>query len=214
MEMVMPEQYDMMDFSEYPKRVQLQDGSEVWLRPLRPEDRDRLYAFFKLLPTRDRRYFKHDVSQREVITNWCQNIDYDNVLPILAVVKEDDHERVVADATLHTERHGWATHVARIRCVIAKEMRKKGLAIIMLREVYDRAVMRGIQKIQAEIRDDNTQAIALIKRLGFKKEAVFRNHAMDMQGKLHDMLIFYNDLSDLWQKMDDLNIDSDFFVVP
>ena len=210
----MPEQYDMMDFSEYPKRVQLQDGSEVWLRPLRPEDRDRLYAFFKLLPTRDRRYFKHDVSQREVITNWCQNIDYDNVLPILAVVKEDDHERVVADATLHTERHGWATHVARIRCVIAKEMRKKGLAIIMLREVYDRAVMRGIQKIQAEIRDDNTQAIALIKRLGFKKEAVFRNHAMDMQGKLHDMLIFYNDLSDLWQKMDDLNIDSDFFVVP
>lgn len=214
MQMAMPEQYDMMDFSEYPKRVQLQDGSEVWLRPLRPEDRDRLYAFFKQLPTRDRRYFKHDVSQREVITNWCRNIDYDRVLPILAVLKEDDHERVVADATLHTEQHGWATHVAKIRCVIAKEMRKKGLAIIMLREVYDRAVMRDIQKIQAEIRDDNTHAIALIKRLGFKKEAVFRKHAMDMQGKLHDMLIFYNDLSDLWQKMDDLNIDSDFFVVP
>jgi RimJ/RimL family protein N-acetyltransferase len=84
----------------------------------------------------------------------------------------------------------------------------------MLREVYDRAVMRGIQKIQTEIRDDNARAIALIKRLGFKKEAVFKNHAMDMQGKLHDMIIFYNDLSDLWQKMDDLNIDSDFFVVP
>lgn len=214
MQMVMSEHSDMMDFSEYPKQVQLQDGTEVWLRPLRPDDRDRLYSFFKLLPTRDRRYFKHDVSQREVITNWCRNIDYDNVLPILAVVKENDHERVVADATLHTERHGWATHVARIRCVIAKEMRKKGLAIIMLREVYDRAVMRGIQKVQAEIRDDNARAIALIKRLGFKKEAVFKNHAMDMQGKLHDMLIFYNDLSDLWQKMDDLNIDSDFFVVP
>jgi hypothetical protein len=50
--------------------------------------------------------------------------------------------------------------------------------------------------------------------LGFKREAVFKKHAMDMQGKLHDMIIFYNDLSDLWQKMDDLNIDSDFFVVP
>ncbi len=214
MQMDMSDQPEMMDFSEYPKGVKLQDDSEVWLRPLRPDDRDRLYAFFQQLPTRDRRYFKHDVSQREVITNWCQNIDYDKVLPILAVAKEDDHERVVADATLHTERHGWATHVAKIRCVIAKEMRKKGLAIIMLREVYDRAVMRGIQKIQAEIRDDNTQAIALIKRLGFKKEAVLKKHAMDMQGKLHDMIIFYNDLSDLWQKMDDLNIDSDFFVVP
>jgi acetyltransferase len=214
MEEVMPDHTDMMDFSEYPKRVQLQDGTEVWLRPLRPEDRDRLYTFFLQLSTRDRRFFKHDVSQREVVTNWCRNLDYDKVLPIIAVARENDHERIVADATLHTERHGWATHVAKIRCVIAKGMRKKGLAQIMLREVYDRAVMRGIQKIQAEIRDDNTQAIALIKRLGFKKEAVFKNHAMDMQGKLHDMIIFYNDLSDLWQKMDDLNIDSDFFVVP
>ena len=210
----MPDQTDLMDLSGYPKQIQLQDGTEAWLRPLRPEDRDRLYAFFKQLPTRDRRYFKHDVSQREVITNWCRNIDYDKVLPILAVVKEDDHERIVADATLHTEQHGWATHVAKIRCVISKGWRKKGLALIMLREVYDRAVMRGIQKIQAEIRDDNTQAIALIRRLGFKKEAVLKKHAMDMQGKLHDMIIFYNDLSDLWQKMHDLNIDSDFFVVP
>lgn len=212
--MGMPDQLAMMDLSEYPKKVQIQDGTEVWLRPMRPDDRDRLYAFFKQLPTRDRRYFKHDVSQREVITNWCQNLDYDRVLPILAVTREDEHERVVADATLHTEQHGWATHVAKIRCVIAKRMRKKGLAKIMLREVYDRAVLRGIQKIQAEIRDDNTQAIALIRRLGFKKEAVLKKHAMDMQGKLHDMIIFYNDLSDLWQKMDDLNIDSDFFVVP
>jgi RimJ/RimL family protein N-acetyltransferase len=210
----MPDQTDLIDLSEYPKQVQLRDGTEVWLRPLRPGDRDRLYAFFKQLPTRDRRYFKHDVSQREVITNWCQSIDYDKVLPILAVLREDDHEQVVADATLHTEQHGWATHVAKIRCVIAKGWRKKGLAKIMLREVYDRAVMRGIQKVQAEIRDDNTRAIALIRRLGFKKEAVLKKHAMDMQGKLHDMIIFYNDLSDLWQKMDDLNIDSDFFVVP
>jgi RimJ/RimL family protein N-acetyltransferase len=214
MEMIMPKRSDMIDLSEYPKRVELQNGVEVWLRPLRPDDRDRLYAFFKQLPTRDRRFFKHDVSQREVITNWCQNIDYDKVLPILAVAKEEDHEQVVADATLHTEQHGWATHVAKIRCVIAKSMRRKGLAKIMLREVYDRAVMRGIQKIQTEIRDDNARAIALIKRLGFKREAVFKKHAMDMQGKLHDMIIFYNDLSDLWQKMDDLNIDSDFFVVP
>jgi acetyltransferase len=210
----MPEHSDLMDLSDYPKRVQLHDDTEVWLRPLRPDDRDRLYSFFQRLPPRDRRYFKHDVSQREVITNWCRNLDYDTVLPILAVVKEGDRERVVADATLHTERHGWATHVAKIRCVISKGWRKKGLAALVLREVYDRAVIRGIQKVQAEIRDDNTRAIALIKRLGFKKEAVFKNHVMDMQGKLHDMIIFYNDLGDLWQKMDDLNIDSDFFVVP
>ena len=97
----MTEPQDMMDFSHYPKRVELK-GVEVWLRPMRKDDRDRLFAFFSKLPLRDRRFFKHDVSQREVITNRCQHLDYDQVLPILAVVKENDHEKVVADATLHT----------------------------------------------------------------------------------------------------------------
>jgi RimJ/RimL family protein N-acetyltransferase len=204
----------MNDFSEYPKRVELRDGTEVWLRPMRPDDRDRLYAFFNKMPVRDRRYLKHDVSQREVITNWCQNLDYDQVLPILAVTRENDKERVVGDGTLHLQRHGWSIHVAQIRLVILPQLRKKGLALIMLRELYDRAVMRGIQKIQAEVRDDNEDAKALLRRLGFRKEAIFRKHAMDLKGKLHDMIIFCNDLSDLWKKMEDLNIDSDFFVVP
>jgi RimJ/RimL family protein N-acetyltransferase len=205
---------DMHDFSEYPKRIELRDGTEVWLRPMRPDDRDRLYAFFNKLPLRDRRQLKHDVSQREVITNWCKQLDYDQVLPILAVTRSNEHEQVVADGTLHLQRHGWATHVAQIRMVILPNMRKKGLGNFMLRELYDRAVLRGIQRIQAEVRDDNQDAKTLLKRLGFRKEAVFKKHAMDMQGKLHDMIIYCNDLSDLWKKMEDLNIDSDFIPVP
>ncbi|RME24005.1 MAG: GNAT family N-acetyltransferase [Deltaproteobacteria bacterium] len=194
--------------------MELTDGSEVWLRPMRRDDRDRLYNFFRKLPLRDRRYFKHDVTQREVITNWCRNLDYDQVLPILAVKKVNDHEKVVADATLHMERHGWSTHVAKIRMVIEPRLRNKGLGKALLRELHDRAVLRGIQKIQAEVRDDDRDAMALLKRLGFKKEAVLKKHIMDTSGRLHDMIIFYNDLSDLWKKMDDLNIEYDFHVVP
>ncbi len=210
----MPEEQEMMDFSEYPKTVTLRNKTEIVIRPMRRDDRDRLHVFFKNLPARDRRYFKHDVTQREVITNWCQELDYDRVLPILAIIEKDGVEKVVADATLHTESHGWSTHVAKIRTVIAPKYLKKGLGKILLRELYDRAVMRGIQKIQAEVRDDNTDAIALLKRLGFKKEAVFKKHAMDQKGRLHDMIVLYDDLSDLWKKMDDLNIDSDFHLLP
>ena len=38
------------------------------------------------------------------------------------VVRENDHEKIVADGTLHTERHGWSTHVAEIRMVIAPDL--------------------------------------------------------------------------------------------
>jgi hypothetical protein len=43
---------------------------------------------------------------------------------------------------------------------------------------------------------------------------VFRKHATDQQGRLHDVVIYYNELDDLWKKMDDLNIDSDFCLLP
>ena len=72
-----------------------------------------------------------------MITNWCANLDYDRVLPILAVVRVNDHEKIVADGTLHTERYGWSTHVAEIRMVIDPEYRDKGLGRILLRELYD-----------------------------------------------------------------------------
>ena len=59
----------LIDFNDYPKTFELTNGRKVQLRPMRPDDRDRLFAFFRGLTARERRYFKHDVTQREVITN-------------------------------------------------------------------------------------------------------------------------------------------------
>ncbi len=204
----------MMDFNDYPKTYTLTDGKEIQLRPMRADDRDRLYSFFRSLASKNRRFFKHDVTQREVITNWCANIDYDRVLPILATIKDGDREKVIADGTLHTERHGWSTHVAEVRMVLLPKYRKKGLGRIMLRELYDRAIARGVEKIQAMVRDDDTLSIDSLKHLGFKKEAVFKKHAIDANGRKHDVVVMYNDLSELWKAMEDLNIDYDFAVVP
>lgn len=210
----MADKKHLMDLSEYPKTFELTNGKQVELRPMRPDDRDRLYAFFRSLSERERRYFKHDVTQREVITNWCANLDYDRVLPILALIRDGDHERVVADGTLHTERHGWSTHVGEMRMVISRKYRKRGLDRIMLRELYDRAVARGVEKIQSIVRGDDEASIVLLKRLGFKKEAVFHKHAIDLCGRKHDVVVMFNDLGELWNTMEDLNIDYDFNVVP
>jgi len=205
---------DLVDLSGYPKRIELSDGTRAWLRPMRKNDLDRLLTFFEELPARNRQFFKHDVTRREVIADWCRDLDYDRVLPILAVVGKGKQERVVADATLHTDRHGWATHVARVRWVVARDMIERGLGRIILRDLLERAAARGIQKIQADIRADNQKAVKLLRRLGFRKEATFRKHAMSSRGRLHDVLIYANNMDDLWQKMEDLNIDSDWFMMP
>lgn len=200
---------EMTDLREYPKEVALSDGSRVWLRPTLPADRDRLFAFFKALPGKDRRYFKHDVSKRETISGWCDNLDYDLTLPILAVSRHGRGEKVVANGTLHTERHGWSVHVARIRLQVHPDYRMRGLGQAMLRELCDRAAMRGIDKIQAQVRADNKEGLRLLKKLGFRREGTFKKHAIAKDGTRHDVVLLFQDLEALWARMEDLNLEMD-----
>ena len=136
-------------------------------------------------------------------------MDYDRLLPIIAVRRKGRGETVIGNATLHTEQHGWSTHVGRIRVQVVPDARNKGLGQVLLKELCDRAEMRGIDKIQAHVRNDNKKGVRLIKKLGFRKEGVFKRHAIDLHGVHHDVLIYYNDLGDLWKRMDDLNLDLD-----
>jgi GNAT superfamily N-acetyltransferase len=63
------------------------------------------------------------VSKREVIEAWARELDYEKVLPLLAVVGDN----IVGDATLHRRKAGWTSHVGKVRIVIDKDYRGKGL---------------------------------------------------------------------------------------
>jgi RimJ/RimL family protein N-acetyltransferase len=210
----MSSESELTDLRDYPKEFQLTDGSSVWLRPIVAGDVDRVFAFFQDLPEKDRRYFKHDVSRRETIAGWCETIDYDRNLPILAVARSGGSELVVANGTLHTERHGWSVHVGRIRVQVGKAWRNRGLGQLMLRELCDRASIRGIEKLQALVRSDNEDGLRVIRKLGFRKEGTFKQHALDKRGGRHDVVILYQDLEDLWRRMADLNLDLDTPFLP
>ena len=81
----------------YPKKVRLQSGTSVTIRPMVKEDADKLYAFFSRVPREDRLFLRDDVSIRDVIDSWTQELDYEKVLPLVAEVGGN----IVGDATLH-----------------------------------------------------------------------------------------------------------------
>ncbi len=197
------------DMREYPKEIALRDGSRVMLRPCTQGDTDILFDFFKALTDRDRRYFKHDVNRRQTIAGWCEDLNYDKVLPLLAVADDGAAAQVVANGTLHTEEHGWSTHVARIRLQVRPSHRRRGLGQAMVRELCDRAHLRGIDKIQAHLRADNERGLRLMRKIGFVDEGVFKKHAVDKRGRRHDIIVLYQDLEDLWRLMEEMNLELD-----
>jgi RimJ/RimL family protein N-acetyltransferase len=184
-----------MMLNEYPKEVTLRDGSKVTMRPVVKEDEEALYQFFKGMSKEDRLYLRDDVADRKIINGWMENIDYEKVLPILAI----DGEKIIADATLHRNPHGWMRHVGEIRMSVAGSHRGKGLARIIAAEIFQQAVGFGLDKLVAEMLTIQKNAQRVFMRLGFQEEAILKDHGMDATGKKHDLIIMSNDVTALWE---------------
>lgn len=194
---------------QYPKKVHLKDGATITLRLMVPEDEDKLLEFFRAVPDEDRIYLADDVTSRKVIRRWCQELDYDKVLPILA-----EHEgRIVGDSTLRHTHFGWMRHVGHIRCVVSLDWRRRGVATVLINDLIEHAIMRGLDKLIFRAMDTQTSAINAMKALGFVKEAVLKEHVVDLHGRPHDLVIMTNYVSELWKKMEDLILDAEFEVV-
>ena len=61
------------------------DGIEMEIRPLEAGDEKALLGFFKNLPQPELMFFKHRVTDPEVIKIWCEKIELHSRLPLLAI---------------------------------------------------------------------------------------------------------------------------------
>ena len=145
-----------------------------------------LLSFFGRIPVDERQLFKDDVTQAAVIQGWIRNLDTTNIFPLLAF----DGSRIVADATLHRDRRGWARHVAKIRVTLDPDYRHRGLARALVMEFISQARSLKIAILQAEILDMQKEARRLFEDLGFQGVATLAQHAIDLAGRVHDIVIY------------------------
>jgi RimJ/RimL family protein N-acetyltransferase len=191
---------------EYPKRVKLKNGQAVTLRPLESSDEDDLIRFFVSLPRECTQFLKHNVREPQVVRRFVREADSDTVWCILALA---DDGRVMGDATLHMHRMGWGRHVGEVRVVVDPTLHKQRLAISLIHELLNHASARGLRRLKAEILDSQTGARIALERMGFREEARLKNHALDYEDRVHDLLLLTTTVEDLWGRMEDLITDLD-----
>ena len=170
----------------YPRSAELRDKSTVSLRPMTAADEDKLIEFFCRLPMPERRLFKDDVTNPAVVRIWCERINYEAVLPILAT----DGDRIVGDASLHREKRGWMSHVARVRVSVDPDARGRGLATRLVKELIEIAPKFGICIIDAEIFEVQKAAMKVFEDMEFINVASLPQHALDLNHKAHDLHVF------------------------
>ena len=185
---------------QFLKTIKLRDGTNISIRPIRRDDGPALLSFFSALPEDDRLFLKEDVTNKDVINRWMDELNFDKVIPIVA----EKDSAIIGDATLHLSQRGWHKHMAEIRCVVSREYQQKGLGTALMRELVAHAVDKRILKLSATMMDIQSSAQRAFERIGFKKEAELKDFVMDLKGKYHNLVIMVNDVSELWKKMEDL----------
>lgn len=166
----------------YPKRL----PGGLTMRPLEACDEAALVSFFKRIPVNERQLFKDDVTKLDVIQGWIRNLNYTNILPLLAF----EGTRIVADATLHRDRRGWSRHLAKIRLTLDPDFRRHGLGRTLMREFMDLAAPLQVAILQAEVLDVQQGGRRLLENLGFLCVATLPQHAIDLAGRVHDILVY------------------------
>jgi L-amino acid N-acyltransferase YncA len=174
----------------YPRRLTLKGKRGVQVRPMTYEDADALHRFFTGIPEEDLLFLRRDVTDRDVIESWAQDVAAEQSFTLLA----EQGGRVVGAASIHRSRIPWTAHVGELRVVVDAERRVLGLGTALVQAAFLEALGRGIEKIVAEMAQEQKGAITVFQKLGFRVEGLFRDHVRDRRGRKHDLVVMAHEV--------------------
>ncbi len=172
-----------MKIQVYRKFVNTSNRVRVLLRPMTAADRELVSEMFcQRASADDVRYLKEDVRNPEFVAGWFADIDYEKVVPLLAL----HGEHLVGDATLH-RRRGAERHIGELRIFLTKEFRGVGLGMQMLGELIEIGREMDLHMLIAEVVSDELSVVKAFRKLGFVRHAEIDDYFMDIDGNLRDV---------------------------
>lgn len=168
----------------YPRRMTTQAG-EVEFRLMRDADQDAVLEFARQLPVHDLLFLPRNITEAKVLTAWVREIERGTITSLLAV----QNDKVVGCGTLVRDKHSWSPHVGEIRMVVSLDVRGMGVGRMLSQETFALALSEGLDKLMVQMTVDQAGAITIFEGLGFKAEALLRDHVRDVSGRTHDIVV-------------------------
>ena len=147
-------------------RFQLADGTDITIRPIRPEDAEIEQEFVRNL-SEESKYFRfmrtlHELNQ-EMLVRFTQ-IDYDREMAFIAVTGEGEAEKELGVARYTINPDGESCEFA---IVVADEWRRVGIGTRLAQTLLESAKDRGVRVVEGEMLSNNNEMRTLAERLGF-----------------------------------------------
>lgn len=168
--------------SKYVTPWRLKDGTEVTLRPIRPEDEPMELEFIRGLSTETSRFRFFQIIKdlpHDALVRFC-NIDYDREMAFIAEAKEGDRRTEIGVSRLILESNKKRGEFA---VVVADKYQGKGLGIKLVDMLIEVAREKSVEGIYGIIMGDNVKMISLCEKLGFNARREQENVIVELRLK-------------------------------
>jgi len=164
--------YGHMAIHPYPTELvsnwQLPDGTDVVVRPIRPEDARIEQSFVERLSEQSR-YFRF-MQKVEKLTPLMlarfTQIDYDREMALVAVVNDGRADAEMLGVARYVSYPDFET--CEFALTVSDERQRQGIGQQLMRRLMSVARDRGIEIMEGEVLADNRKMLALTERLGFR----------------------------------------------
>jgi len=187
----------MTETRSYPRRVATEAG-EIEFRLMSQADEASVLDVAQQLPPHDLLFLPRNISEPKVLSAWVKEIDRGAITSLLAI----RDGRVVGCGTLVRDPHSWSPHVGEIRMVISPDIRGRGVGRALSQETFVLALGAGLEKLSVQMTVDQQAAIMLFEGLGFKAEALLRDHVRDVDGNKHDIVVLGHNVAQVRAQME------------
>lgn len=149
---------------EWERHITLSDGSETFVRPVRPEDDALFRAFFARVTDEDLRlrffqsvkHFSHEFIAR------LTQLDYARSIALVAIDPGNGEMlgavRLLADADYDRGEYG---------ILIRSDLKGAGLGWQLMRIMIDYAHWQGLRQVEGQVLRENRTMLAMCRQLGF-----------------------------------------------
>jgi acetyltransferase len=172
--------------AQYESQTVVKDGLAVFIRPIKPEDAPLLVSLFdSLSPTSI--YYRFFSPMKSIPHNMLARftqIDYDREIALVALEEGKQTERMLGVARVIGNPDG---NKAEFAVLVGDPWQGRGVGAELLQKCLRIARERGIETVWGIVLRENTQMLALARKLGFNVSSIDEPGELELKIDLRSM---------------------------
>ena len=149
---------------EWERHATLNDGTAIFVRPVRPEDEPLYEPFFAAVTQQDLRlrFFAPIKEFGHAFIARLTQIDYARAMAFIAI--DEASGQLIGVVRLHADAN---YEIAEYAILVRSDLKGRGLGYLLMQMIIDYARSEALKAIEGQVLSENTAMLAMCHELGF-----------------------------------------------